>query len=166
MAAMIKATASRAMRTNLFAASQESDSMEVVRKDVSNGFGVTASGAAWSDFEREAFFEAGSTAWLSVAGRFSVGAALAFEPSDAGELELLWVFFAAAGFDKGWPRHCFSSHSTHRVRPGETGNPQDWHFCRSRRTGGTAMGAGESEGGLALPSVRAADQNSGSPAAG
>ena len=36
-----------------------------------------------------------------------------------------------------FPRHFFSSHSTQRCRPSDTGNPQAWHLRRFLRTAGT-----------------------------
>src|SRR5271155_4229638 len=65
-----------------------------------------------------------------------------------------------AGCGSGWPRHCFSSHSTQKVRPRDTGKPQAWHFCRFLNTSGTAI---DSVFCLACPALWAriaADQKS------
>jgi len=48
----------------------------------------------------------------------------------------------AGGGTFSCPRHFFSSHSTHRERPAETGKPQAWHWCRFLSTGGTRLWSG------------------------
>jgi hypothetical protein len=39
------------------------------------------------------------------------------------------------------PRHFFSSHSTHKARPAETGKPHASHLRKLRKTGGTEVGS-------------------------
>ena len=58
------------------------------------------------------------------------------------------------------PRHFFSSHSTHRLRPGVTGKPQASHFRRVLKVAGTCACSALLEGGLAIGSS-AMDQSSG-----
>src|ERR1700691_1117166 len=68
----------------------------------------------------------------------------------------------AAGCGRYWPRHCFSSHSTQKGRPCDTGNRQAWHFCRFLSTGGTAIDSDTASGRTAAGWVcTAADQKSG-----
>src|SRR5579863_905102 len=66
---------------------------------------------------------------------------------------------ATAG--KGCPRHCFSSHSTHRVRPSDTGNPQALHFLRFRSIGGTLLWSSAAALAASGPPCAAADHISG-----
>src|SRR5215472_11210233 len=60
------------------------------------------------------------------------------------------------------PRHFFSSHSTHNVRPADTGNPQASHLRNWRNTGGTWLWSLSSTGLKASGSaLSVADQNRG-----
>src|ERR1700693_3720291 len=52
------------------------------------------------------------------------------------------VIVSSPGYGRRWPRHCFSSHSTQRVRPCDTGNPQALHFCKFLNSAGIGTGTG------------------------
>ena len=146
-----------------------------VDDDVSEGWGTTISSIAADCAGSEI---ASGGVWLST-GAAAAAAAVLLSSAIAGELwTVAWseeelgtrVFCAASGAagaletdSGGWtgcdfisgcvmrsPRHCFSSHSTQKVRPCETGKPQASHFCKFLSTGGTARVSVFSRAGLAL----------------
>ena len=59
-----------------------------------------------------------------------------------------------------WPRHLFSSHSTHSTRPSDTGKPQAPHFRSPRNTGGMWLDSASIDGDSAVAGCSAADQKS------
>ena len=110
----------------------------------------------------------------------STGAAVGFcgeVATETGAVVVRWPFsgglggagfsaeggLAAAGCGRRWPRNCFSSHSTQKVRPWETGKPHAWHFCKFLKTGGTVIDSTDSRVRAAAGVCRAADQKSGFP---
>src|SRR5271166_5169846 len=64
----------------------------------------------------------------------------------------------ALGAMVSWPRHFFSSHSTQRLRPGETGKPQASHLRKFLSTGGMRLWSCTAEGCASLR-VSKADHN-------
>src|SRR5579864_3561493 len=58
-----------------------------------------------------------------------------------------------------WPRHFFSSHSTHSTRPAETGKPQASHLRRPRSMGGTWLRSASPGFSVSGAEFTPADQN-------
>jgi hypothetical protein len=120
IALITKATTSNAPRTYLLAANHDRDgaaeleNIAEVPKPAEFAGGCGISVEERSDVCTEL-------------GAVCLGAATAFRG----------VWAAPVGCGRRWPRHFFSSHSTQKVRPCDTGKPQALHFCRFLKTRGT-----------------------------
>jgi len=180
MAPRTRATTSNAPRMYLLAANHDSD----CSAELKNGTELSETGAPAGTLEAAASEEE-AIAWASLpsptatiaaeaetsiaavmasagaglcgAARTTCGSELASSRHPSGGSRRT----PAAGCGSTWPRHCFSSHSTQKIRSCDTGKPQAWHFCSFLNTGGTGVNAAALSGWL-LPSLRrASDQKSG-----
>src|SRR5579864_810306 len=125
---MLPATARTVPTMYLFLDSQDSEGASpALKTSVCSGFSPrTARGAAVLCSGTRP--DGGVTGGLvrSIVGAVTTNAAAVLDsPGEA----------LAAGV-RNFPRHFFSSHSTQRTRPSETGNSQAWHLRRFLKTGG------------------------------
>jgi hypothetical protein len=131
---------------------------EVPLISLASDFGVSGFGTGGAATALGAVGTAGSGAGAAAAENWAAVAARA-AGTRADGAEGFWTCGSCG--PRSWPRHFFSSHSTHRVRPAETGKPQATHLRRLRKPGGTWLWSGSA--GLAVSEIVlvAADQNSG-----
>src|ERR1039458_6222945 len=138
---MTTATTSKAPRMYLLAANQDSDGADELRNRAELSEAGTSAGISRVS-EEEA-----SDVWTAMTdnsiGTEVRGSGVAVTATAGAGLATLGAGSLPLAGSR-WPRHCFSSHSTQKVRPCDTGKPQAWHFCRFLNTGGTAIVAASS----------------------